>query len=507
MKMILTACLSLLLLGTAFVSAQDSPEVVVEPASFSDEELDQMLAPIALYPDTVLAHILIASTYPLEVVQAARWVERNSGLEGDDAIAAVEDEDWDPSVKALVAFPDLIKRMSDDLDWTQQLGDAFLDNEERMTDRIQVLRRHAYDQGNLKNLEHLEVVQEKEKIIIEPAVREVVYIPYYDTRYVYGPWWWDYYPPVYWSHPHYHSGINLYTSFYWGPRIHLSTGFFFSGFLWHDHHIVVVDHYRYPSYHYYSSRQVVHHHDAHRWHHNPQHRRGVDYYNARTRDYFESRKRNTASTRYNNDQNYSRSGSSVSRSDNNVARTARDSSQRKENLRYDSSRRNADYVRGRLQDSHSNSRSPTVSGANRGQRTESNYSGRSDANISRDQNASREQRVSRDAPTDIKSQRTERGNIKLSPQVENNSRSSDVRREQQPSVSSNKQHSNSRESVTREYRQSEPIQRSERSSSSREKDNSSSYRSNTSRQSNDRSNDRSSHSNSRSSRSSEKRER
>lgn len=265
-----------------------------EPEPVSEAELQQMLAPIALYPDTVLAHILIAASYPLEVVQAQRWVDSNPDLEGDEALAAVENEDWDPSVKALVPFSQLLSNMNDDLDWTQSLGEAFLADETRVMDAIQNLRQLAYDEGNLESLEHLDVTHEEETIIIEPAVREVVYIPYYDSRYVYGNWLWYDYPPTYWHYsgfPYARHHVGIHHGFYWGPRVYVSSGFFFSSFQWRRHQLVVLDHhhhYRRHSVHF--GHQIARHHNAKHWRHSARHRRGVVYRNPRTRDYFQKRK-------------------------------------------------------------------------------------------------------------------------------------------------------------------------------------------------------------------------
>jgi hypothetical protein len=203
-KLALTISLLLpLLVGCTTTQAVDktSYSTIAAQASFSEAQLDSLLAPIALYPDTVLSHVLIASTYPLEVVEADRWARNNSRLKGDDAVNAVDNQDWDPSVKALVAFPDILQRMSDDLDWTQQLGDAFLADEERVMDSIQKLRNRAYASGNLDKVEHVRVVREDKVIVIEPSVERVVYVPAYDTRVVYGNWWWADYPPVYWHYP------------------------------------------------------------------------------------------------------------------------------------------------------------------------------------------------------------------------------------------------------------------------------------------------------------------
>lgn len=249
------------------------------PVEFSQAELDQTLAPIALYPDTVLSQVLIAATYPIEVVQAARWANNNRAYKGADAVAKVEDKDWDPSVKALVAFPDILQRMSDDIDWTQKLGDAFLSNEARVMDTIQNLRKKAYASGSLNKVEHLRVERDKEVIIIEPAVERVVYVPVYDTRVVYGNWWWPDYPPVYWHQPT--SYVHVSGPFYWGPNIYIGPSFFFSSCHWHTRRVVVVDrHYSHgPRPVFYTGRSIVHYQNARPWRHQPVHRRGVAYYN------------------------------------------------------------------------------------------------------------------------------------------------------------------------------------------------------------------------------------
>ncbi len=252
-------------------------------ASFSDAQLDSLLAPIALYPDTVLSHVLIASTYPLEVVEAERWARNNRRYSGEDAVNAVDNKDWDPSVKALVAFPDLLTRMSEDLDWTQQLGDAFLADEVRVMDSIQKLRNRAYDSGSLDKVEHVRVIREERTIVIEPSVERVVYVPAYDTRVVYGSWWWADYPPVYW---HYPSNYVFVSGFYWGPRVHLGPRFYFSACHWHQRRVVVVDHHHHHRF--YDSRSIVRHNNARHWHHNPVHRRGVAYYDNSTRERFNS---------------------------------------------------------------------------------------------------------------------------------------------------------------------------------------------------------------------------
>lgn len=253
------------------VAQDEQPTIELNQA-----ELDQMLAPIALYPDTLLSQILVASTYPLEIIQAARWRDLNSELDEDDALEAVENKDWDPSVKALVPFTELLNKLSEDLDWLQQLGDAFLTNEEQVLASVQSLRLKARDAGSLTDSEYIEVVEEEDNIIIQPVEREVIYVPYYDTRTVYGSWWWNDYQPVYWHRPaHYywHAGI------YWSPRFYVRPSYFLGGFHWHRRHLVVNHHYynRYGRYD--DGHRRVRVTEYQRWNHDPVHRRGARYNN------------------------------------------------------------------------------------------------------------------------------------------------------------------------------------------------------------------------------------
>ena len=134
--------------------------------------LDQILAPIALYPDSLLSQILVAATYPLEVVQAARWRQENIDLSEDQVLAIIETKDWDPSVKALAPFTDLIDRLSQDLDWLQQLGDAFLQNEQQVISSIQYLRQKAHETGSIANNDYYNVETENDNIIITSTNRE-----------------------------------------------------------------------------------------------------------------------------------------------------------------------------------------------------------------------------------------------------------------------------------------------------------------------------------------------
>ncbi len=168
-------------------------------ARFSQEELDQMLAPIALYPDSLLANILVAATYPDQVMEADQWVKSNSGLQGDQLNAAVDKMDWDLSVKALVPFPKVLDMMSGKQEWTQTLGEAFLAQEADVMDSVQKLRSKAHAQGHLKNTREQKVVVKGQSIEILPANPQVVYVPVYNPTVVYGAWWYPAYPPFAYS--------------------------------------------------------------------------------------------------------------------------------------------------------------------------------------------------------------------------------------------------------------------------------------------------------------------
>ncbi len=171
-------------------------------AVFKQEELNQMIAPIALYPDSLLANILIAATFPLEVVAADRWVKQNRNLKGDQLNAALDNMKWDLSVKALVPFPEVLSMMSEKLDWTQSLGDAFLAQQKDVMDTVQSLRAKAQAQGNLQTTKEQKVIVQEKAIVIEPASPTLVYVPSYNPAVVYGAWPYPAYPP----YPYYPYG-------------------------------------------------------------------------------------------------------------------------------------------------------------------------------------------------------------------------------------------------------------------------------------------------------------
>jgi hypothetical protein len=214
--------LAMVLLGA--LSLFQAP-VHAQPRYYNQAELDALLAPIALYPDPVLSQVLMAATYPADVSEAAAWSRANPHLKGEDAVRAAQGEPWDPSVKSLLAFPDVLARMDESPQWLTDLGQAFLVQEPQVMETVQELRRRAQASGYLPNEQTL-VQQQGSNIAIHPA-QQYVYVPYYDPLLVYGPWWWPAYQPVYWRP--------------WHPApVFVSTTFFFGAMDWHRRHVAVV---------------------------------------------------------------------------------------------------------------------------------------------------------------------------------------------------------------------------------------------------------------------------
>ena len=242
--------------------------------NFSQAELDQMLAPIALYPDSLLSQVLMAATYPAEVGEAARWSRAYPGLQGDYAVRAAQNEGWDPSVTSLVAFPQVLARMDENPGWTRRLGEAFLAQEPYVMDTVQQLRRRAQAAGNLQSSEQMHVQQQGQTIVVQPASPQYVYVPYYDPLLVYGPWWWPAYQPVVWApSPGYarHDRPGVSVGFWWGTPIGLSVNFFFGNFDWHHRQVRVV----HPTAYYYRPPVVVNRTVVvapYRWQHQPRSR-------------------------------------------------------------------------------------------------------------------------------------------------------------------------------------------------------------------------------------------
>jgi hypothetical protein len=274
-KLTLALLVAMGTLSTSFpmlASASVEPETKVDNYQYSDAELDSLLAPIALYPDTLLTHIMIAATYPLDVVAADRWRQSNLHLTPEQVEQALDPVTWDPSVKALAAFTDILHTMAEDLNWLQQLGDNVLISEARVLDRVQLLRQHALNTGNLQSNDYLEVEreieQERSVIVIAPRHRDVVYVPYYDPLVVFGLWS-HAIAPVHWHHrvSYRHRG-----NFFWAPQVRLSSFFYFGGIRWSNRHVVI---HREPVRHYYrgTPNKRVYSKGYQRWQHNADHRR------------------------------------------------------------------------------------------------------------------------------------------------------------------------------------------------------------------------------------------
>lgn len=208
--------------------------------TFSQEELDQMMAPIALYPDALLSQVLMASTYPDQVVEAVQWSKGNTDLKGDDAVKAVQDKSWDPSVMSLVAFPQVLDMMGQKPDWVKGLGDAFLADSDKVMDTAQSLRKKAKDAGNLKTSKEQTVTTTTDAgaqtIVIQQADPSVVYVPVYNPTVVYGVWWYPAYPPYYYHPPGYSFSAGLASGIGFGIGIGI-TNALWGGFNWGHHDI------------------------------------------------------------------------------------------------------------------------------------------------------------------------------------------------------------------------------------------------------------------------------
>jgi hypothetical protein len=183
--------------------------------------LDQLVAPIALYPDSLVAQILAASTFPAEAVEADRWLQANPNLKGDDLAKAVDQQTWDPSVKALTAFPSVLANMDKNLSWASSLGDAYYNQQSDVMDAIQRMRQKAQQAGNLKDTPQQTVQTQGSNIVIQPADPDVVYVPAYNPWLVYGypisPWpFWYNYPGIWFGGPYLSFGLGFGIGFYGG---------------------------------------------------------------------------------------------------------------------------------------------------------------------------------------------------------------------------------------------------------------------------------------------------
>ncbi|WP_091774878.1 DUF3300 domain-containing protein [Paraburkholderia steynii] len=216
-----------------------APTVAVAqtPAKVSNQQLDSLTAPIALYPDALLAQVLMASTFPQDVTAAAAWSKANSQYKGDDAVKAVASEPWDPSVQSLVAFPQVLATMDSKPDWVTQIGNAFLAQPNDVMDSVQRLRKQAQSSGNLKSSEQQKVIVEQSTIQIVPANPQVVYVPTYNPTVVYGTWPYPAYPPVYMPPPPgYAIASGFMTGLAFGAGVAVANSLW-GGFNWNNHDV------------------------------------------------------------------------------------------------------------------------------------------------------------------------------------------------------------------------------------------------------------------------------
>jgi hypothetical protein len=276
---------SLLLLSSGgLLTAQQPPPPPPPPGqALTPQQLDDLVAPIALYPDPLLSQILVASTYPLEVVQAFQWLQRNAGLTGPALTEAAQQQNWDPSVQALVVFPDVVKRLNDDVTWTTDLGNAFLAQQADVMDAVQRLRLQAQQAGKLQSTPQ-EVVTTADTggppaIEIEPADPAVMYVPVYNPVWIWGP-------PLYYPYPGWFWPPRPVGGLYFGFGPGIGIGAFFGGgwggwASWGWHPVwgggtIIVNNtfiHRYN----FNSAHLAQLHGTSAWQHDAFHRQGVPY--------------------------------------------------------------------------------------------------------------------------------------------------------------------------------------------------------------------------------------
>jgi hypothetical protein len=273
---------------SAIVLALPTPGHAQVPALFAPPQLDQMLAPIALYPDLLLGQILMASTYPLEVVEANRWLQLpgNAGLRDDQLATALQSENWDPSVKSLLPFPQILQMMNSHRGWMQQLGDAFLAQEAAVMDAVQRLRARANAAGTLYSTPEAYVSSDGTVTTIEPADPQIIYVPAYDPNAIYGEWPYPDYPPYYFP---FGPAYGLYAGSGIGFGFGITIVFPLWGWNhwdWHQHRMHI-DHDRFDAIDRDAGARERHRREpAETWQHDPFHRRGIAYRDAASQQKF-----------------------------------------------------------------------------------------------------------------------------------------------------------------------------------------------------------------------------
>ncbi|RZU40743.1 DUF3300 domain-containing protein [Edaphobacter modestus] len=316
-------CVLLLLPGDLAAYAQSAPQQNAPqeqpaPPKIPNDQLDSLVAPIALYPDPLLAQVLAASTYPLEIIQLQQWLPQHKGLKDKELVDAVQKQDWDPSVQAMAPLPDVVKQLAENIKWTTDLGNAFLSQQSDVMDAVQRMRAKAKDAGNLKSTEQQKVetktVENKTVVVIEQAQPQVIYVPSYNPTVVYGPPVYPYppivYPPVgaYVAGMAISFGVGMAMGAAWGGGWGYGCG-------WHGgNNDITIN--RNNSFVNNSNRTNVNRPSqqpaggGNNWQHNPQHRGGAPYSNRATANQYGGTARgdSTATRQANARQNQGQSG-------------------------------------------------------------------------------------------------------------------------------------------------------------------------------------------------------
>src|SRR6202049_1677259 len=231
---VLLCCLLVQFTAQASGASQSTNSPTAAP-ELSAQELQQLVAPIALYPDALVAQILAAATYPTQIVEADRWMQRHSNLKGQELAKEVDKQDWDPSVKALAQFPSVLENMDKNLSWTSSLGEAYVNDPQDVTGAVQVMRQEAQKAGHLNSTQQERVTTQGQTIIVEPADPQVVYVPAYDPWLVYGgpivayPGWYPE-PGIFWGGVGLSFGVGFGIGYFGG----FGWGWGHWGYDWHD---------------------------------------------------------------------------------------------------------------------------------------------------------------------------------------------------------------------------------------------------------------------------------
>ena len=265
------------------VPAQQADSAQEQPAKLPPEQLDSLVAPIALYPDPLLSQSLVASTYPLEIIQLQQWLTQNGNLKGKALTEAAMKQDWDPSVQGMAVLPDVVKQLAQNIKWTTDLGNAFLAQQSEVMDAVQRMRAKAKDKGNLTSTEQqkveTKVVESKQVIVIEPSSPDVVYVPSYDPTVIYGPPVYAY-PPIAYPPAGYYAagaaisfGIGMMVGAAWGGGWGYNAG-------WGGNNTININNnnnFNRNSNFQGGNRNQVNGGNRNNWQHNPKHRGGAPY--------------------------------------------------------------------------------------------------------------------------------------------------------------------------------------------------------------------------------------